>query len=33
MAMKHKVLIMKCDDYDPARIAGIIREGMEELGA
>lgn len=33
MAMKHRVLIMKCDDYDPARIAGIIKEGMEELGA
>ena len=31
MAMKHKVLIMKCDDYDPVRIAGIIKEGMAEL--
>jgi uncharacterized protein (DUF362 family) len=29
---KHKVLIMRCDEYDPDRIAGIIREGMEELG-
>ena len=23
---------MRCDDYDPVRIAGIIKEGMEELG-
>jgi uncharacterized protein (DUF362 family) len=30
--MKHKVLIMRCDDYDPDRIKGIIKEGMEELG-
>lgn len=30
--MKHKVLIMKCDDYDPDRIAGILKEGMDELG-
>jgi len=30
--MKHKVLIMKCDEYRPATIAGIIREGMQELG-
>ena len=29
--MKHKVLIMRCNDYDPDRIAGIIKEGMEEL--
>ncbi|MBI4963351.1 MAG: DUF362 domain-containing protein [Desulfomonile tiedjei] len=31
--MKHKVLIMRCDEYDPDRIAGILKEGMEELGA
>ncbi len=30
--MKHKVLIMKCRDYDVSKIAGIIKEGMEELG-
>jgi uncharacterized protein (DUF362 family) len=29
---KHKVLIMRCDRYDPDRIAGIIKEGMQELG-
>ena len=23
---------MRCDEYDPDRIAGIIKEGMEELG-
>ncbi len=23
---------MRCDDYDPDRIAGIVKEGMEELG-
>ncbi|VEN74584.1 conserved hypothetical protein [Candidatus Desulfarcum epimagneticum] len=28
----HRVLIMKCDRYDPERIKEIIREGMEELG-
>ncbi|MGO9569866.1 MAG: DUF362 domain-containing protein [Desulfomonilaceae bacterium] len=32
MATKHKVLIMRCNDYDPAKIAGIIKQGMEELG-
>lgn len=31
--MKQKVIIRRCDSYDAARIAGIIREGMEELGA
>lgn len=30
--MKHKVLIMRCNDYDPQKIAGIISEGMEALG-
>jgi uncharacterized protein (DUF362 family) len=29
---KHKVLIMRCDEYDPGRIAGIVKEGMQELG-
>ncbi|MEW6665094.1 MAG: DUF362 domain-containing protein [Thermodesulfobacteriota bacterium] len=29
---RHKVLIMRCPDYDPARISRIIREGMEVLG-
>ena len=31
--MKHRVIIRKCADYDADKIAGIIREGMEELGA
>jgi len=30
--MKHKVLIRRCDKYDPQLIAGIVQEGMEELG-
>jgi uncharacterized protein (DUF362 family) len=30
--MKHKVLIRRCDEYDAARIRGIVSEGMEELG-
>jgi uncharacterized protein (DUF362 family) len=30
---EHKVLIMRCDAYDAATIAGIVQEGMEELGA
>jgi uncharacterized protein (DUF362 family) len=30
--MKPKVLIVRCADYDPDKIAGIIREGMEECG-
>ena len=29
---KHKVLIRRCDEYDPETIAGIVKEGMEELG-
>jgi len=29
--MTHRVLIMRCDTYDPDRIAGIVKEGMEEL--
>ena len=32
MTHKHKVLIMRCDRYDPDRIAGIVKEGMAELG-
>ena len=31
MAQRHKVLIMRCDGYDPDRIAGIVKEGMQEL--
>ena len=31
MQKKQKVLIMKCDAYDPDKISGIIKEGMEEL--
>ena len=33
MGKKQKVLIMRCDTYDPDKIAGIVREGMEELDA
>jgi len=29
---RHKVLIRRCSAYDPDKIAGIIKEGMEELG-
>ena len=32
MAEKSKVLLRRCDQYDPDKIAGIIKEGMEELG-
>lgn len=32
MKEKHKVLIMRCGEYDPDRIRGIVREGMQELG-
>ncbi len=32
MAQKHKVLIMRCDGYDSDRIAGIVKDGMAELG-
>ena len=31
MQNRHKVLIMKCGTYDPDKISGIIKEGMEEL--
>lgn len=30
--MKPKVLIMRCEEYDPDKIAGLVKEGMEELG-
>ncbi len=33
MNQKHKVLIVKCDHYDADKISGIIKEGMQELGA
>jgi uncharacterized protein (DUF362 family) len=29
---KPKVLLRRCEEYDPQKIAGIIGEGMEELG-
>jgi uncharacterized protein (DUF362 family) len=32
VAPKQKVLIMRCDGYDPDRITGIVKEGMTELG-
>ena len=32
MAKEHKVLIRRCDEYDPGKIAGIVKEGMQELG-
>ena len=32
MEKEHKVLIMRCDEYDAHRISGIVKEGMEELG-
>ena len=32
MAERLKVLLMRCDRYDPDKISGIIKEGMEELG-
>ena len=28
--MKHRVIIRKCTGYDADKIAGIIREGMQE---
>ena len=30
---EYKVLIRRCHKYDPTTIAGIVKEGMEELGA
>ena len=32
MEKEHKVLIRRCDEYDPDKIAGIVTEGMRELG-
>jgi uncharacterized protein (DUF362 family) len=32
MAKEHKVLIRRCDEYDPVKIAAIVKEGMQELG-
>jgi uncharacterized protein (DUF362 family) len=32
MEKSHKVLIMRCDEYDSEKIAGIVKEGMQELG-
>ena len=32
MEGKHKVLIMRCDEYDAQKIAGIVKAGMDELG-
>jgi uncharacterized protein (DUF362 family) len=30
--MKHKVLIMRCEEYDPQRISAIVKQGMDECG-
>jgi uncharacterized protein (DUF362 family) len=30
--MEHQVLIRRCEEYDPEKIYGIVKEGMEELG-
>lgn len=32
MAKQYKVLIMRCETYDAKKIAGIVKEGMKELG-
>jgi len=32
MSKSHKVLIRRCNEYDPTKIAGIVKEGMQELG-
>lgn len=32
MENKHKVLIMRCDEYDANKIAAIVKAGMDELG-
>jgi hypothetical protein len=29
--MRQKVLIMRCGEYDPEKISGIIKEGTEAL--
>jgi hypothetical protein len=31
MEKKYTVLIFRCNEYNPDTIAGIIKEGMEEL--
>lgn len=31
METRQKVLIRRCPQYDPDRIAAIVREGMQEL--
>ena len=31
MGKKHKVIIMRCDEYDAQKIGLIIKKGMEEL--
>jgi uncharacterized protein (DUF362 family) len=31
MSKEHKVLLMQCASYDPDKISGIIKEGMQEL--
>lgn len=33
MGEKYKVLIMRCDTYDADKIAGIVKDGMDELSA
>jgi uncharacterized protein (DUF362 family) len=32
MKAKHKVVIMRCSEYNPDKISGIIKDGMNELG-
>lgn len=32
MAEPYKVLIMRCDDYNPEKIASIVKSGMQKLG-
>lgn len=32
MLGKPKVILRRCEEYDPDQIAGIIKEGMQELG-
>jgi uncharacterized protein (DUF362 family) len=29
---RRRVIVRKCDEYDPSAIAGIVREGIEDLG-
>lgn len=30
--MEHRVLIRRCEEYDPEKIYGIVKEGMQDLG-